>query len=110
MSSFDLKATNKIFSLMEKSHMGASGGATRGMKEAAHLAVDKHGVDWIAPKRGVPNAVSIHKLMKILVKLSCPSNSSNPDKYVGDFFSYAKNYASSLKPKLTASVILKQLE
>jgi hypothetical protein len=76
---------------MEKSHMGASGGATRGMKEAAHLAVDKYGIDWITPKRGVPNAVSIHILMKILVKLSCPSNYSNPNKYVADFFRYAKN-------------------
>lgn len=107
MSSFDINAVNKIFCLMEKSHMGASGGATRGMKEAAHLTVDAFGVDWIAPKRGVPNAVSIHKLMKILVKLSCPPNSSNPDKYVGDFFGYAKNRASSLKPKLIASEMLK---
>jgi len=110
MISFDLKATNKIFSLMKKSHMGASGGATRGMKEAAHLTVDTFGADWIAPKRGVPNAVSIHKLMKILVKLSCPLNSSNPDKYVGDFFGYAKNFASSLKPKFTTSEMLKQLK
>jgi hypothetical protein len=51
MSSFDLKVTNKIFSLMKKSYMGVSGGATRGMKEAAHFAVDKYDVDWIAPKR-----------------------------------------------------------
>jgi hypothetical protein len=28
----------------------------------------------------------------------------------GDFFEYAENYALSLKPKLTASVMLKQLE
>jgi hypothetical protein len=110
MSSFDINAVNKIFTLMEKSHMGVSGGAVRGMKDAAHLAVDKYGVDWITPKRGAPNAVSIHKLMKLLVKLSCPPNSSNPDKYVSDFFRYAENYVSSLKPKLTASELLKQLE
>lgn len=95
---------------MKKSHMGVSGGAPQGMKDAAHLAVDTHGVDWIAPKRGVPNAVLINKLMKILVKLSCSANSSNPDKYVGDYFKYAKNYAESGAKKLTAEKLLKQLE
>ena len=98
MNSFDFVATQKVFQLMEQSHTGKNGDSHGCMKNAALLAIDIHGTAWIAPTRGVLNAVSTHEFLKRAVKLSCPPNCSNPDKYVRDFLGYATKHASGIKP------------
>lgn len=107
----------KFIKLLYKSHTGKQGGGYGCLKEAAILAVDELGDEWILPKHGCRLNKTAHDWMVSNVRATCPPN-SNIDRVKQKFFEYANKHATDLKvnpsillhKKLITNDLLKSLE